>query len=58
MLNAFGQVVRRNLPLELKNTRLTTEDILYVLGYALVGILFRLLSDLLHCNSQSCQGIS
>jgi hypothetical protein len=27
-------VVRRNLPLELKNTHITTEDILYVLGYA------------------------
>jgi putative transposase len=34
VLNAFMQVVRRNLPLELKNTRITTDDILYVLAYA------------------------
>jgi putative transposase len=34
VLNAFMQVVRRNLPLDLKNTFITTEDILYVLGYA------------------------
>lgn len=34
VLNAFVQVVRRNLPLDLKNTRITAEDIIYVLGYA------------------------
>jgi len=34
VLNAFMQVVRRNLPLDLKNTRITSDDILYVLAYA------------------------
>jgi len=34
VLNAFVQVVRQNLPLELKKTRITAEDILYVLAYA------------------------
>ena len=34
VLNAFMQVVRKNLPLDLKNTRISAEDILYVLGYA------------------------
>jgi putative transposase len=39
VLNAFMQVVRNNLPLDLKNKRLTAEDILYVLGYANVHCL-------------------
>ena len=34
VLNAFVEVVRRNLPLQLQNTRITAEDILYVLAYA------------------------
>jgi hypothetical protein len=34
VLNAFVDVVRKNLPLDLKNTRITAEDIIYVLGYA------------------------
>jgi putative transposase len=34
VLNAFIAVVRKNLPLELRNTRITAEDILYVLAYA------------------------
>lgn len=34
VLNAFMQVVRRNLPLDLKNTRITSDDIFYVLAYA------------------------
>lgn len=34
VLNAFMQVVRRNLPLDLKNTYITADDILYVLAYA------------------------
>jgi hypothetical protein len=34
VLKAFMQVVRRNLPLALKNTRITSDDILYVLAYA------------------------
>jgi putative transposase len=34
VLSAFVQVVRKNLPLDLKNTRITAEDIIYVLGYA------------------------
>ena len=34
VLNAFAQVVRRNLPLELKNTRITADDIVYALAYA------------------------
>lgn len=34
VLKAFVEVVRRNLPLELKNTRITVEDIIYVLAYA------------------------
>ena len=34
VLNAFIQVVRSNLPLDLQNTRITAEDILYVLAYA------------------------
>ena len=34
VLKAFVEVVRKNLPLELKNTRITSEDIIYVLAYA------------------------
>jgi len=34
VLNAFIEVVRKNLPLDLRNTRITAEDILYVLAYA------------------------
>ncbi len=34
VLNGFIQVVRRNLPLDLKNTRITAEDIFYALAYA------------------------
>jgi len=34
VLNAFMQVVHRNLPLDLKNTRITGDDIVYVLAYA------------------------
>jgi putative transposase len=34
VLNAFVEVVRKNLPLKLQNTRITVEDILYVLAYA------------------------
>jgi putative transposase len=34
VLKAFVQVVRRNLPLDLKNTRITAEDIIYALAYA------------------------
>jgi putative transposase len=34
VLNAFTQVVRRNLPLDLKNTHITADDIIYVLAYA------------------------
>jgi hypothetical protein len=34
VLNAFMQVVRKNLPLDLKNTRITVDDIIYVLAYA------------------------
>jgi putative transposase len=34
VLNAFVEVVRKNLPLKLQNTRITAEDILYVLAYA------------------------
>ena len=34
MLNAFFQVVRPNLPLDLQHTRITADDILYALGYA------------------------
>jgi len=34
VLSAFVDVVRKNLPLELKNTRITAEDIIYVLAYA------------------------
>ena len=34
VLNAFVEVVRRNLPLDLKNTRITAEDIIYTLAYA------------------------
>jgi putative transposase len=37
VLNAFVEVVRKNLPLDLKNTRLTAEDIIYALGYANVN---------------------
>ena len=32
VLNAFVEVVRKNLPLEMKNTRITAEDIIYVLA--------------------------
>jgi len=39
VLNAFIQVVRPNLPLDLQNTRISAEDILYVLGYADVNCL-------------------
>ena len=34
VLNAFVQVVRKNLPLDLKNTRITADDIIYALTYA------------------------
>ena len=34
VLNAFLQVVRSNLPLDLKNTHITVDDVIYVLGYA------------------------
>jgi hypothetical protein len=34
VLNAFVEVVGKNLPLDLKNTRITAEDIIYALGYA------------------------
>jgi hypothetical protein len=34
VLNAFRSVVRRNLPLDLKNTHITADDIIYVLAYA------------------------
>jgi hypothetical protein len=37
VLKAFVQVVKRNLPLEMKNTRITAEDILYALAYANVN---------------------
>ena len=36
VLNAFVEVVRKNLPLEMKNTRLTAEDLIYALSYASV----------------------
>ena len=34
VLNAFVQVVRWNLSLDLKNTHITVEHIIYTLGYA------------------------
>jgi len=34
VLNTFVQVVRKNLPLDLKNTHITADDIIYVLAYA------------------------
>ena len=34
VLKAFVEVVRKNLPLDLKNTRITTDDIIYALAYA------------------------
>jgi Transposase DDE domain len=34
VLNAFRSVVHRNLPLDLKNTHITADDIIYVLAYA------------------------
>lgn len=34
VLNAFVEVVGKNLPLDLKSTRITAEDIIYALGYA------------------------
>jgi len=34
VLSVFVAVVRKNLPLDLKNTRITAEDIIYALGYA------------------------
>ena len=34
VLNTFVQMVRKNLPLDLKNTRITADDIIYVLAYA------------------------
>ena len=34
VLNAFVEVVRKNLPLDLRNTRITADDIIYVLAYA------------------------
>ena len=36
VLSAFVEVVRKNLPLDLKNTRITAEDIIDALGYATV----------------------
>jgi len=37
VLNAFVQVVRKNLPLNLKNTHITADDIIYALAYANVN---------------------
>jgi 5-methylcytosine-specific restriction endonuclease McrBC regulatory subunit McrC len=34
VLNALVEVVRKNLPLDLKNTRITADDIIYALAYA------------------------
>jgi putative transposase len=34
VLNAFVEVVRKNLPLDLKNTRIPADDIIYALAYA------------------------
>jgi len=34
VLNAFVNVVRKNMPLDLKNTRITADDIIYALAYA------------------------
>jgi hypothetical protein len=34
VLKAFVEVVQKNLPLELKHTRITSEDIIYALAYA------------------------
>lgn len=34
VLKAFMEIVRKNLPLDLQNTRITAEDIIYALGYA------------------------
>ena len=34
VLTAFVNMVRKNLPLDLKNTRITADDIIYVLAYA------------------------
>ena len=34
VLNAFVKVVRKNLPLDLKNTRIAADDIIYALAYA------------------------
>ena len=34
VLTAFVNVVRKNLPLDLKNTRITADDIIYALAYA------------------------
>ena len=34
VLASFVEVVRKNLPLELKNTRITANDIIYALAYA------------------------
>jgi len=34
VLTAFVEVVRKNLPLDLKNTRITADDIIYALAYA------------------------
>ena len=33
VLNAFVKVVRRNLPLDLKNTRISLEDMIFELAY-------------------------
>lgn len=37
VLNVFVQVVRKNLPLDLKNTHITADDIIYALAYANVN---------------------
>jgi hypothetical protein len=34
VLNAFVELVRKNLPLDLKNTRITEDDTIYALAYA------------------------
>jgi putative transposase len=34
VLNAFVEVVRKNLPLDLQHTRITADDIIYTLAYA------------------------
>ncbi len=57
VLNAFVVVVRKNLPLDLKNTRITADDIIYALAYANVHRLSAKICPLRSSLHYKCQNV-